>query len=161
MNFELLTTVHTALSFIAMALGIPAVWRLFKPSIFCLWTKLFLIAAVATTGTGFLFPISVMTPALATGIIATLVFVVLFLARRVFHLAGAWRWIYALSMVASLYLLVFVAIAQAFLKIPVLQDLAPTLSEPPFALSQIAVLSLFAYIGIKAARAYRGGQAQI
>ncbi len=38
------------------------------------------------------------------------------LARYAFHLAGAWRWIYAVGAVVALYFNVFVAIAQLFRK---------------------------------------------
>jgi len=68
-----------------------------------------------------------------------------------FALAGAWRWIFAAGLVASLYLLVFVAIVQAFLKVPPLHDLAPTGSEPPFAIVQLLTLGLFVALGIAAA----------
>jgi hypothetical protein len=75
-------------------------------------------------------------------------------ARYRFALRGAWRWIYAGGAVASLWLLVFVLIAQVFAKIPALKASAPTQSEPPFAITQIAVLVVFVVIGIVAARRF-------
>jgi hypothetical protein len=62
-------------------------------------------------------------------------------------------------MVISLYFLVFVGIAQAFAKAPALHVLAPTGSEPPFAISQGVVLALFVVLGIAAARAFRDRRA--
>lgn len=153
-----LTIIHTALSFIALALGMVAVMAFFAPTP-RIWTELFLAAAVATTVTGFLFPLTAMTPAVATGIVASLVFAAMFAARFVFRLAGAWRFVYAAGMVTSLYLLVFVAIAQAFLKIPSLQALAPTGSEPPFAVAQLVNLAVFVWIGRKAVRRFGSGSA--
>ena len=47
------------------------------------------------------------------------------LARYAFHLAGAWRWIYAVTAMVSLYLNIFVLIIQGFLKVPSLTALAP------------------------------------
>jgi hypothetical protein len=58
-------------------------------------------------------------------------------------------------MVASLYFLFFVAIAQAFGKVPVLKAAAPTLSEPPFAISQGVNLVIFIGLGIAALRLFR------
>ena len=71
------------------------------------------------------------------------------------NLIGPWRWIYGLAAVAALYLNVFVAVAQAFQKVGRLRMLAPTQSEPPFALVQAAVLILFVLIGIVAIRKFR------
>lgn len=65
------------------------------------------------------------------------------------------RGVYAAGMVASLYLLVFVAIVQAFQKIGVLNRLAPTGTELPFAAVQIATLNLFVVLGVRSARAHR------
>jgi hypothetical protein len=56
------------------------------------------------------------------------------------HLVGAWRWIYVVTAVASLYLNVFVLVVQSFVKVSTLNALAPTQSEPPFAITQVVVL---------------------
>jgi hypothetical protein len=61
----------------------------------------------------------------------------------------------AVGMVASLYLLVFVGVVQAFQKIGFLNGLAPTQSELPFLIAQGTTLALFVVIGIVAARSYR------
>lgn len=47
-------------------------------------------------------------------------------ARHVFHLAGAWRKVYAATASIALYLNVFVLVAQLFMKVPSLHALAPT-----------------------------------
>jgi hypothetical protein len=57
--------------------------------------------------------------------------------------------------VISLYFLVFVGIAQAFAKAPALHALAPTQSEPPFAITQAVVLALFLVLAFAAARSFR------
>ena len=54
----------------------------------------------------------------------------------------------------TLYFLVFVLVAQFFKKIPALTALAPTLSEPPFALAQTVVLVIFAWLAYRAARSF-------
>jgi hypothetical protein len=57
--------------------------------------------------------------------------------------------------VVAFYFLVFVLIAQAFKKVPALAALAPNLSEPPFAIAQVAVLVIFAVIIVVTAQKFR------
>ena len=71
------------------------------------------------------------------------------------HLAGAWRWIYVITAIASLYLNVFVLIAQSFMKVAALNALAPTQSEPPFAITQTVVLMIFVLTGLIALVKFR------
>jgi hypothetical protein len=58
-------------------------------------------------------------------------------------------------MVVSLYLLIFVAIAQAFSKLSFLHALAPTGSEPAFAITEIVALIVFIVIGVGAVRRFK------
>ena len=88
------------------------------------------------------------------GIISLVLLVAVIVAYYVFHLAGAWRWIYAVGQVLTLYFLVFVLVAQFFKKVPALTALAPTLSEPPFAIAQTVVLVIFAWLTYSAARTF-------
>jgi hypothetical protein len=71
------------------------------------------------------------------------------------HLMGAWRWIYVIAAVASLYLNVFVLVAQSFAKVSTLNALAPTQSEPPFAITQAVVLAIFILIAVIAVIEFR------
>jgi len=64
------------------------------------------------------------------------------------HLVGAWRWIYVIAAVASLYLNVFVLVVQSFVKVSALNALAPTQTEPPFAITQAVVLAIFILITV-------------
>jgi hypothetical protein len=50
---------------------------------------------------------------------------------------------YVIAAVASLYLNVFVLVVQSFVKVSALNALAPTQTEPPFAITQAAVLAIF------------------
>jgi len=102
-----------------------------------LWTT------VATSVTGFLFPFHHFMPSHAVGILSLLILAVAIYARYARHLAGAWRKTYVICAAIGLYLNVFVAIVQAFQKVPALKDLAPTQSEPPFKIAQLVVLVLF------------------
>jgi hypothetical protein len=58
---------------------------------------------------------------------------------------------------AAFYLNVFVSVVQAFQKVPFLRALAPTGSEPPFAITQLLVLAGFIALGVVAARLFYPG----
>jgi hypothetical protein len=116
---------------------------------------LFLLTTVVTSLTGFLFPIHGFTPAIGVGIVSCVALAVALFAYYGKRLTGAWRWIYVVTAIASLYLNVFVVVAQSFVKVAVLNALAPTQSEPPFAITQAAVLAIFVLIGIGAAIRFR------
>jgi len=47
----------------------------------------------------------------------------------------------------------FVLVVQLFRRVPALSTIAPTQSEPPFQIAQLAALLLFAAIGVQAATA--------
>ena len=55
----------------------------------------------------------------------------------------------------ALYLNVFVLVVQLFLKVPGLHALAPTQSEPPFAITQGVVLLLFVVLTVGGAIRFR------
>jgi hypothetical protein len=118
------------------------------------WTMIFLVTTVATSVTGFGFPFHGVTPAIIVGILSLIVLLAAIVARYVFHLAGSWRWIYVVSSVVALYFNVFVLVAQSFMKIPALHVLAPTGSEPAFAIAQGIVLLLFIAAGIKSVKRF-------
>jgi hypothetical protein len=69
-----------------------------------------------------------------------------------FHLAGPWRWIYVVCLVAALWFNVFIFIVQSFEKIPALHALAPTQSEPPFKIAQLVTLIIFIILGVFSVR---------
>jgi hypothetical protein len=99
------------------------------------WTAFFLATTVATSVTGFGFPIHGFTPGLGLGVISLLVLAVAIFARYARHLTGVRRRVYVVTVVVALYLNFLVLIVQAFQKVPVLKALAPTQSEWPFLLA--------------------------
>ncbi|QCI67495.1 hypothetical protein [Phreatobacter stygius] len=159
MDLSTFTTIHTAISIIAIIAGIPVIYGLFGATVNSFWTTLFLVTAVLTSATGFGFPFNGVLPSHVVGAIALVILALVIVARYVFHGAGPWRWIYAAGMVFSLYFLVFVAIAQAFMKVPALRALAPTQSELPFALSQGLTLVIFVALSIAASKTFRPSSA--
>ena len=84
------------------------------------WMPVYLVSGIATSATGLMFPFHGFLPSHAFSILSLVLFALILLARYKFHLAGAWRWIFVSSLVLTVYLDAFVAVFQAFLKIPAL-----------------------------------------
>jgi hypothetical protein len=160
-NLSLFTKVHVVISLIGIASGLVVMCGLLVGRKLNQWSALFLISTAATSLTGFFFPFQGITPGIIVGIISLVILAVAILARYVRHLAGRWRWIYVVTAMSALYLNVFVLIAQLFQKVPALKALAPTQSEPPFAVAQLLVLALFVALTIVAAVRFRGQQVQM
>lgn len=152
-GFTLFTWFHTILSLVAIVAGFLVLRELFASRTPPTLTALYIATAVLTSATGFGFT-APFGPSHVVGIIALLILVAVIAAYYAFDLAGAWRWIYAVGQALTLYLLVFVLIAQFFKKIPALAALAPTQSEPPFAIAQGVVLVVFAWLIYAAARTF-------
>jgi len=113
------------------------------------WAGVFLITTLATSVTGFGFPTNALLPSHIVGIISLVVLAGVIVAHAK-KLAGPWRRVYASGVVAATYLNSFVLVVQLFRRIPDLSALAPTQSEPAFAIAQVIVLASFAWLGITA-----------
>lgn len=151
-----LAFVHVVISLVAIAVGLIVLGGMLASQRLSKLTAVFLSTTVATSVTGFLFfPFERLLPSHVTGILSLVVLAVAIYALYAKRLAGKWRWIYVTTAVASLYLNVFVLVVQLFLKVPDLKALAPTQSEPPFAVAQLIVLLLFVIAGIIAAVRFR------
>ncbi len=116
------------------------------------WTGLFLLTTIVTSVT---FPVDRVLPSHIVGAISLIALAIAGVARYRYRLAQGWRKTYVVTAVLSLYLNVFVLIVQTFQKVPALRDLAPTQSEPPFALSQLIVLVMFVVLGYRAVVSFR------
>jgi len=155
MSLATFTLVHVILSLIGIFTGVVVLIGMLNSNRLSGLTAVFLATTLLTSATGFLFPFDKLLPSHIVGIISLVVLALAILALYVFRLAGSWRWIYVGSAVLSLYLNVFVAVVQAFLKVPFLNELAPTQKEPPFAIAQGVVLLAFVVLGILAVRWFR------
>lgn len=155
MTTSTFTLVHVVVSLVGIASGLVVVFGLLAGKRLDGWTGLFLATTVATSVTGFGFPFDHLLPSHKVGIISLVVLTIAILARYAFHLAGGWRRIYVISALTALYLNVFVGVVQAFLKVPALHALAPKQTEPPFLVTQLAVLVIFIVITILAAKRFR------
>lgn len=149
------TLVHVILSLVGIASGFVVLYGLLTAKRLDGWTGLFLATTLATSATGFGFPVDHLLPSHKVGILSLTVLVVTILARYVLRLAGAWGRVYVIGAAIALYLNVFVAVVQAFEKVPSLKAIAPTQSEPPFLVAQLVVLVLFVGLTVVAARKFR------
>jgi hypothetical protein len=154
LSLSAFTTLHVVISLIGIASGLVVLCGMLASQSLPGWTALFLATTILTSVTGFLFPIDGLTPGLVLGAISLALLALALIALYAFRLAGAWRWIYVATAVAALYFNILVGVAQAFQKLAFLQPLAPTQSEPPFVITQLAVLALFLALGFLAARRF-------
>jgi hypothetical protein len=160
MSLSTFVTVHVIISLIAIAAGIIVMFGLLTSKSMPGLTAIFLLFTILTSATGFLIPPLVSEKLLPSHIVGALSLVLLAIACIALYgmrLSGAWRWIYAVTALLSLYLNVFVLVIQGFLKVPALHALAP--GEPPggpvFAVVQLIVLVFFVIVIIGAVRRFR------
>ncbi len=154
--FLSVTWIHTTLSIVALLAGFVVVCDLLKSAPPDAWTPTFLVSSIATSATGFAFlPITKILPSHVVGAISLLVLLIALVAAYGFRNKGPWRIVYAVSLVVAQFFNVFVAIAQAFAKVPQLKALAPTQAEPPFAIAEGVALVAFIALAILAGRFYR------
>jgi uncharacterized membrane protein len=148
---------HTWLSLIAIVAGFPVAAGLLKGHTVPRWTGIFLATAFATSATGFGFPFNGVLPSHIIGAISLVLVAIAGYALYARRLEGGWRRAYAITAMLAFYLLVFVLVAQLFLKVPFLRAMAPTQSEPPFAIAQGVVFVIFVVWTWAAAKRFAGG----
>lgn len=152
---------HVLLSLVGIVSGIVVLFGMVNGRRLSGFTALFLATTVLTSVTGFVLPAMGFDPARRVGAISLIALAAAIAALYGFGLRGAWRWIYVGTATFALYLNCFVAVVQAFQKIPALHALAPKGSEPPFVIAQILVLGLFVILGIVSLRRFHPMQPAI
>ena len=155
LSLSAFTILHVIISLIAIAAGLVVFYQMLNSQFSPLWTLAFLAFTLLTSLTGFMFPITVFTPAIGFGILSLIALALSIYALYSRHLAGTWRWVYVVTALFALYLNVFVLVLQSFQKISALNALAPKGSEPPFAIAQAVVLVAFLYFGYSAVKRFR------
>src|ERR1700712_4167576 len=145
---------HTLISIVAIIVGVFALRDLFRKQASSTALTAFIALAIATSATGFILPLNGVSPAVVISIVALIILAAVLLSRARLGSSRAARWVYVGGLVASEYLLIFVGVVQAFTKVAHLKVLAPTQSEPPFAIAQGLVLVAFVVIGVLALRAF-------
>ena len=157
MSLSTFTTVHVVISLIAIVAGIIVMFGMLGSNRMPGLTAIFLLFTILTSVTGFLFPFNGVTPGDVIGALSLVLLAIACIALYGIKLSGAWRWVYVLTALISLYLNVFVLVIQSFLKIPALTALAPgnPPSGPIFGVLQGVVLVLFVLFIIGAIRRFR------
>lgn len=148
------TLMHVLISLVGIGSGLIVMFGFLTGRQLNGMTAIFFVTTVLTSVTGFGFPVERLLPSHIVGIISLLVLAVAIPARYIFHLAGAWRWIYVVTAAIALYLNVFVLVVQLFEKVPSLKALAPTQKEAPFVIAQLIVMVIFVALTVVAAKRF-------
>jgi len=158
LGLALFTLFHVAISLVGIAAGFVVAYSFVANKRLDRWNALFLTATVATSASGFGFPFTKFLPSHALGLISLALLAVAVYAWYWRHITSAWRPTYVVTALIAQYFNVFVLVVQSFAKVPILKALAPTQTEAPFALAQLALLIGFVVLGVFAVRRFRGGE---
>jgi hypothetical protein len=154
MDSQLLLVSHVAISLIAIVSGLIVLYGLLNSNAMPRMTALFLATTILTSATGYFFHRDHLLPSHIVGAISLVLLAFAVVALYAYRLRGAWRAVYLATAIASLWLNVFVLVAQGFAKVPALNALAPHGNEPPFAIAQGIVLIVFVVLGFLALRRF-------
>ncbi len=148
--------VHTLITLVAIVAGLVMLYGMLGNRRMDAAHTVFLLFSVLTAVTGFMLQVRPVTPAVIVGGVLSLLLVFALAARYLQRMMGAWRWIYVVTAVASLYLNCFVLVVQSFLKVPALHALVPSVppAGPLFGAVQGAVLLFFVVTGYLAVRRF-------
>jgi hypothetical protein len=157
MSLSTFTLLHVVISLIAIVAGIIVMFGMLGSNKMPGLTAIFLLFTILTSATGFLFPFEKLLPSHMVGILSLVLLVIACFSLYVMRLSGAWRWIYAVTALLSLYFNVFVLVIQSFLKVPALAAVAPgnPPSGPVFGVVQGIVLVFFILMIIGAIRRFK------
>jgi hypothetical protein len=157
MSLSTFTALHVIISLIGIVAGVLVMFGLLGSNRMPGLTAIFLLFTILTSATGFLFPFEKLLPSHMIGILSLVLLAIACIALYGMKLSGAWRWIYAVTALLSLYFNVFVLVIQSFLKVPALTALAPgnPPSGPVFGAVQGIVLVFFVLMMIGAVRRFR------
>ena len=142
------TDLHTAISLVAIAAGVIFFGALALRGTW-LWVAnaLFLVTTILTSVTGFLFPLTGITPAVIFGIVSLILLAVALYAQFVRRLAGRWRTVYLFTALVAQWLNIVVLIVQSFQKVPAAHALAPVGNEPIILVCQAILFAIVAFAG--------------
>ncbi|HEY4919089.1 MAG TPA: hypothetical protein VII40_03210 [Xanthobacteraceae bacterium] len=147
---DLFVKIHVVLSLIGIASGLIVLLGMVGGRLLGGLTALFLATTVLTSVTGFPLPPVVLDPPRIVGIISLVALAVAIAALYLFHLSGAWRWIYVVTALVALFFNCFVGVIQSFDKIASLHAIGPTQDAPVVHIAQLVLLAIFIVAGIVA-----------
>src|SRR5215471_1681960 len=156
LSLSAFTTLHVVISLIAILAGLIVMFGLLGSNRMPALTFIFLLFTILTSVTGLMFPFEKLLPSHILSIISLVLLAIACITLYGTRLAGASRWMYVVTALASLYINVFVLVIQSFLKIPTLAAVAPgnPPSGPVFAVVQGIVLLFFVIMIIGAVRRF-------
>lgn len=155
-DLQTFTLIHTAISLVALVAGIALLFGMAAGRALTGLASFTILMLVLTSATGFGFPFEKFLPSHAVGILSLLSLAVTIWARRAGRVAA-----YAISLTVAVYLDAFVAVVQAFLKLPALNAIAPTQQSPGFVVAQAVLLVAFVALGFAALRGLRRAPASM
>jgi len=155
LSANVFTTLHVLISLLAILTGLIALAAMLQARFPKALTAVFLITTILTSASGFLFRSKAIGPPHIVGAISLVVLATALFAFYARQRLGVWRIVYVVTAVLALYLNVFVAVVQGFAKFAPLKALAPTQTEPPFAIAQGVTFLLFVALGALALRSSR------
>lgn len=149
MSLATFTLVHVLISLAGIASGFGVIFSWIARKKLERTTVFFLATTVLTSVTGYMFPFEKLLPSHIVGGLSLLA-----LALAIYSLQVGWQRTFVISLLVAQYFNVFVLVVQMFRNTPALKELAPTQSEPPFAIAQLIVLVGFVLLGIKATKGF-------
>jgi hypothetical protein len=155
MILSIFTLAHVLISLVGIFSGLVVAYALINARQLDGWTSVFLWTTVLTSVTGFMFPFHGFKPSYVVGCISMIVLALAIFALYRQHLDRGWRTTYVISSMMALYLNVFVLVVQLFRRVPPLNALAPTQTEPAFKITQLVVLLVFVAITVLATTKFR------
>jgi hypothetical protein len=143
----LLTLIHVGLSLIGILAGLVVVYGFVAGKFFLQTNRIFLVTTIATSVTGFFYPIHGVTPGIVLGILSLIV-----LAIALVALNKKWTTTYIITSVVAEFFNVLVLIVQSFQKVPPLHKLAPLGTEPITNVAKVLALLVFVVLAVVAIR---------
>src|SRR6202140_1160031 len=113
MSLSTFTLLHVVISLIAIVAGIIVMFGMLGSNKMPGLTAIFLLFTILTSATGFLFPFEKLLPSHVISILSLVLLAIACIALYGMKLSGAWRWIYAVTAMISLYFNVFVLVIQS------------------------------------------------
>lgn len=138
---------HVLISLVGIVAGFVVIRGFLNRTDSKSWTAVFLATTVATSVSGLLLPADHILPSHVFAVLSLIALPVGIFAHYARPDRRGWDKTYVATSLFAQYLNVFVLVVQLFQKIPALHALAPTQSEPTFAIAQFALLVWFLSLG--------------
>jgi len=157
MILGILTSIHLLFSLVSIGVGVQVLFSLLAGKLNEKSTVIFLRCALVASVTGLFFPLPPLLSTHWVAMVSVYASGAAFLGWCKFYMSNTWRAICAFSLTIVLGLNILFVLTQAFTDVPAWDGFASTQPDPALLISQLAVLVLFAALGVVAARRLRDG----